>query len=102
MRSPSTDRKEGETTSRLCAAESKVGSCCVPSEGGRPRLGVVKSATSATESDQSVRKHDHLQGVYRTSDSVFSSNSTAVNPALALDRQNGAMASSDAESLHLP
>jgi hypothetical protein len=49
MRFALTDRKEVETISRLRAAVSKVGSCCVPSEGGRPRLGVVKSATSATE-----------------------------------------------------
>jgi hypothetical protein len=49
MRSALIDRKEVETTSRLRAAESKVEICCAPSEGGRPRLGVVKSATSATE-----------------------------------------------------
>jgi hypothetical protein len=49
MRFALTDHKEVETTSRLRAAGSKVGSCCVPSEGGRPRLGVIKSATSATE-----------------------------------------------------
>jgi hypothetical protein len=64
-----TDRKAEKTTSRLCAADSKVGSCCAPLEGGRPRLGVVKSATFRNRNGS--LKQDHLQGVYRTTDSVL-------------------------------